>query len=140
EFYKPFVDMIEKADQAIEKVDLTEETDIPCEKCGNMMLIRHGRYGKFLACSNYPECNNTKPILKKLGIACPSCEAGEIVERKSKKLKVFYGCSEFPNCTFVSWDMPIDRKCPKCGDILTQKTNKKGTTIKCHNASCDYKE
>lgn len=140
EFYKPFVDMIEKADQAIEKVDLTEETDIPCEKCGNMMLIRHGRYGKFLACSNYPECNNTKPILKKLGIACPSCEDGEIVERKSKKLKVFYGCSEFPNCTFVSWDMPIDRKCPKCGEILTQKTNKKGTTIKCHNASCDYKE
>ncbi|MBE0450135.1 MAG: type I DNA topoisomerase [Clostridia bacterium] len=140
DFYKPFVDMIEKADQAIEKVDLTEETDIPCEKCGNMMLIRHGRYGKFLACSNYPECNNTKPILKKLGLACPSCEDGEIVERKSKKLKVFYGCSEFPNCTFVSWDMPIDRKCPKCGDILTQKTTKKGTTIKCHNASCDYKE
>lgn len=140
EFYKPFIDMIEKADQAIEKVDLTEETDIPCEKCGNMMLIRHGRYGKFLACSNYPECNNTKPILKKLGLACPSCETGEVVERKSKKLKVFYGCSEFPNCTFVSWDMPIDRKCPKCGDILTQKTTKKGTTIKCHNASCDYKE
>jgi DNA topoisomerase-1 len=140
EFYGPFTDMLEKADEAIEKVDLTEETDIPCEKCGNMMLIRHGRYGKFLACSNYPECNNTKPILKKLDIACPSCENGEIVERKSKKLKVFYGCSEFPNCNFVSWDKPIDRKCPKCGDILTEKKTKKETVIKCHNPSCDYKE
>ncbi|MBM7560575.1 type I DNA topoisomerase [Fusibacter tunisiensis] len=139
-FFKPFETMLKKADEAIEKVDLTEETDIECEKCGSMMLIRHGRYGKFLACSNYPECNNTKPILKKLGIACPACENGEIVERKSKKLKVFYGCSEFPECRFVSWDMPIDRKCPKCGDILTEKKTKKGKTIKCHNPSCDYKE
>ncbi len=140
EFYEPFKAMVEKADEAIEKVDLTEETDIPCEKCGNMMLIRHGRYGKFLACSNYPECNNTKPILKKLGIKCPDCENGEIVERKTKKLKVFYGCSEFPDCRFVSWDEPIDEKCPKCGSILTHKKTKKKEFIKCHNASCDYKE
>lgn len=139
-FYGPFIKLIEKADEAIEKVDLTEETDIPCEKCGKMMLIRHGRYGKFLACSNYPECNNTKPILKKLGIACPDCEAGEIVERKTKKLKVFYGCSDFPECRFVSWDEPIDQKCPKCGSILTHKKTKKKEFIKCHNASCDYKE
>ena len=140
DFYKPFVEMISIADQEIEKVDLTEETDIDCEKCGNKMLIRHGRYGKFLACSDYPTCDNTKPILKKLGIKCPLCEEGEIIERKSKKLKVFYGCSEFPKCTFVSWDMPIDKKCPKCDDVLVVKKSKKQETIKCHSATCDYVE
>jgi len=140
DFYQPFVELIEKADLEIEKVDLTEETDIDCEKCGKKMLIRHGRYGKFLACSDYPTCNNTKPILKKLGIKCPLCEAGEIIERKSKKLKVFYGCSEFPRCTFVSWDMPIDRKCPTCGDLLVIKKSKKQEVIKCHSATCDYVE
>lgn len=139
-FYQPFIEMIEKADQEIEKVDLTEETDIDCEKCGKKMLIRHGRYGKFLACSDYPNCDNTKPILKKLGIKCPQCEDGEIIERKSKKLKIFYGCSEFPKCNFVSWDMPIDKKCPKCGDLLVVKKNKKQEVIKCHNATCDYIE
>ncbi|OJV64701.1 MAG: DNA topoisomerase I [Clostridiales bacterium 38-18] len=139
-FYQPFIEMIEKADQEIEKVDLTEETDIDCEKCGKKMLIRQGRYGKFLACSDYPNCDNTKPILKKLGIKCPQCEDGEIIERKSKKLKVFYGCSEFPKCNFVSWDMPIDKKCPKCGDLLVIKKNKKQEVIKCHNATCDYIE
>ena len=140
DFYGDFDTLIKNADEAIEKVDLTEETDIPCDKCGNMMLIRHGRYGKFLACSNYPECNNTKPILKKLGIKCPECETGDIIERKTKKLKIFYGCSEFPNCHFVSWDQPIDKKCPKCGDILVHKKTKKLDFIKCHNANCDYKE
>ncbi|MDH8676640.1 type I DNA topoisomerase [Fusibacter bizertensis] len=139
-FYKPFVELLERADQEIEKVDLTEETDIDCEKCGKKMLIRHGRYGKFLACSDYPNCDNTKPILKKLGIKCPLCDDGEIIERKSKKLKVFYGCSEFPRCNFVSWDMPIDRKCPKCDDQLVIKKTKKQELIKCHSSTCDYVE
>ncbi len=140
EFYHPFVELIDRADHEIEKVDLTEETDIDCEKCGKKMLIRHGRYGKFLACSDYPTCDNTKPILKKLGIKCPLCDEGEIIERKSKKLKVFYGCSEFPRCNFVSWDMPIDRKCPKCGDLLVVKKTKKQELIKCHSSTCDYVE
>jgi len=140
DFYSPFLDMISKADQEIEKVDLTEETDIDCEKCGKKMLIRHGRYGKFLACSDYPTCDNTKPILKKLDIKCPDCETGEIIERKSKKLKVFYGCSEFPKCNFVSWDMPINRKCPVCGDLLVIKKSKKQEVIKCHRSTCDYVE
>ncbi|GAU78787.1 type I DNA topoisomerase [Fusibacter sp. 3D3] len=140
DFYGDFDSLLKNADEAIEKVDLTEETDIPCDKCGNMMLIRHGRYGKFLACSNYPECNNTKPILKLIGIKCPECETGDIIERKTKKLKTFYGCSEFPNCHFVSWDQPVDKKCPKCGDILVHKKSKKQDFIKCHNANCDYKE
>lgn len=140
DFYNNFDPLLKNADAAIEKVDLTEETDIPCDKCGQMMLIRHGRYGKFLACSNYPECDNTKPILKSLGIKCPDCETGEIIERKTKKLKTFYGCSEFPNCSFVSWDQPIDKKCPKCGDILVHKKTKKMDFVKCHNSTCDYKE
>lgn len=140
DFYGDFDPLLKNADEAIEKVDLTEETDIPCDKCGEMMLIRHGRYGKFLACSNYPECDNTKPILKSLGIKCPECETGEIIERKTKKLKNFYGCSEFPKCNFVSWDQPVDKKCPKCGDILVHKKTKKQDFIKCHNANCDYKE
>lgn len=140
DFYSPFVDMISKADQEIEKVDLTEETDIDCEKCGKKMLIRHGRYGKFLACSDYPTCDNTKPILKKLDIKCPDCETGEIIERKSKKLKVFYGCSEFPKCNFVSWDLPINRRCPVCGDLLVIKKSKKQEVIKCHRSTCDYVE
>ncbi|GAB6109243.1 type I DNA topoisomerase [Fusibacter bizertensis] len=139
-FYQPFVELIDRADQEIEKVDLTEETDIDCEKCGKKMLIRHGRYGKFLACSDYPNCDNTKPILKKLGIKCPLCDDGEIIERKSKKLKIFYGCSEFPRCNFVSWDMPIDRRCPKCGDLLVVKKTKKQELIKCHSSTCDYVE
>ena len=139
-FYQPFVEMISKADLEIEKVDLTEETDIDCEKCGKKMLIRQGRYGKFLACSDYPTCENTKPILKKLGIKCPICDNGEIIERKSKKLKVFYGCSEFPKCNFVSWDMPIDKRCPKCNDQLVIKKSKKNEVVKCHSATCDYVE
>lgn len=139
-FYQPFVELISKADSEIEKVDLTEETDIDCEKCGKKMLIRQGRYGKFLACSDYPNCDNTKPILKKLGIKCPLCETGEIIERKSKKLKVFYGCSEFPKCNFVSWDQPIGRTCPECGDMLVLKKTKKQELIKCHSSTCKYVE
>lgn len=140
DFYASFETLLTKADEEIEKVDLTEETDIECEKCGHKMLIRHGRYGKFLACSNYPECQNTKPILKTIGIHCPVCETGEIVERKTKKLKPFYGCSNFPDCRFVSWDRPIDRRCPKCGDILTIKRTRTQNMIKCHNPECDYRE
>ena len=104
------------------------------------MLIRQGRYGKFLACSDYPNCDNTKPILKKLGIKCPLCETGEIIERKSKKLKVFYGCSEFPKCNFVSWDQPVGRACPECGDMLVLKKTKKQELIKCHSSTCKYVE
>ncbi len=140
EFYKPFHILLEKAESDIEKVDLTEETDIKCEKCGSMMLIKHGRYGKFLACSNYPACENTKPILNKIGVKCPICKKGDIIERKTKKFKTFYGCSEFPDCNFVSWYKPIEKECPQCGDLLIEYKTKRKHEIKCVNKECGYAE
>ncbi|MCH4888712.1 type I DNA topoisomerase [Acidaminobacter sp. JC074] len=139
-FYGPFESLIEKAEEDIEKVDLTEPTDIPCELCGNMMNIKHGRFGKFLACSNYPDCKNTKPILKKIGVTCPECGVGDIVERKTKKFKTFYGCSEFPNCNFMSWHKPVDKKCPKCSKTMIEYKTKKKHEYKCTDKECGYSE
>ena len=102
------------------------------------MVYKMGRYGKFLACSNFPECRNTKPILKEIGVTCPKCKKGQVVERKSKKRRTFYGCDQFPDCDFVSWDKPIDRPCPRCESLLVEKKQKKGTQVTCTN--CDYKE
>ncbi|MGO1367911.1 MAG: type I DNA topoisomerase [Senegalia sp. (in: firmicutes)] len=137
DFYDDFKGVLKVAEEEIEEIDMDEETDIPCEKCGRNMIIKHGRYGKFLACPGYPECKNTKAILNKLDIDCPKCKDGELIERKSKKGRKFYGCTNYPECDFVSWDMPIKENCPECDSILTKKTSKKGTTIKC--SECDYK-
>ncbi|MCT4633776.1 MAG: type I DNA topoisomerase [Firmicutes bacterium] len=138
EFYGPFKALLDHAEGDIEKVDLVEETDIECDKCGNMMVIKYGRFGKFLACSNYPECKNTKAILKEIGVKCPKCEVGEVVERKTKKFRTFYGCSEFPDCNFMSWNKPTNQKCPECGEILYEKRTKKMHSLICDN--CDYKK
>lgn len=140
DFYPPFADAVVQADAAIEKVDLTEKTDIPCEKCGEMMNIKHGRFGKFLACSNYPTCQHTKPILNEIGVKCPVCGIGEVVERKTKKLKNFYGCSRFPECRFVSWNKPMERKCPTCGEYLFEKITKSKHEIQCSDKNCKYVE
>lgn len=140
EFYGPFATLIEKAEVDIEKVDLTEPTDIPCELCGNMMNIKHGRFGKFLACSNYPECKNTKPILKKIGVKCPSCEVGDVVERKTKKFKTFYGCSEFPNCNFMTWHQPVEKKCPSCSKHMVEYRTKNKHELRCMDKECGYTE
>jgi DNA topoisomerase-1 len=139
-FYTPFENMLEVAENALEKIDLTEPTDIDCDVCGAKMVIKHGRYGKFLACSNYPECKNTKPILKEIGVKCPNCENGQVVERRTKKYKIFYGCNEFPNCNFVSWDKPINKKCPECGSILVEGKSKNKDYYVCINKECTYKE
>lgn len=136
--YDPFAKMLEKAEEDIEEIDLVEESDEVCEKCNAKMLIKYGRYGKFLACSNYPDCTSTKPIIHKIGVKCPKCESGEIVERKSKKGRVFYGCSEFPTCRYVSWGKPIDEKCPNCDNLLAHKINKKSEKIVCTNKDCKY--
>lgn len=138
DFYDDFKGVLKVAEDEIEEIDMDEETDIECEKCGRNMVIKHGRYGRFLACPGYPDCKNTKPILNKLNIDCPKCKDGEIIERKSKKGRKFYGCTNYPECDFVSWDMPINEKCPECNNILTKKTTKKGITIKC--IECDYKK
>lgn len=139
EFYKGFDTRLEKAEQEMEKIEIRDEpAGIDCEECGHEMVYKMGRYGKFLACSNFPDCRNTKPILKKIGVTCPKCKEGEVVERKSKKNRVFYGCDQYPDCDFLSWDKPISRPCPKCASMLVEKKAKKGTQITC--SSCDYKE
>ncbi|MFP7169115.1 type I DNA topoisomerase [Terribacillus sp. 7520-G] len=139
DFYKGFDVRLKKAEQEMEKIEIRDEpAGIDCEVCGHEMVYKMGRYGKFLACSNFPDCRNTKPILKKIGVTCPKCKEGEVVERKSKKNRVFYGCDRYPDCDFLSWDKPISRPCPKCASMLVEKKAKKGTQITC--SSCDYKE
>ncbi|PKR78610.1 type I DNA topoisomerase [Halalkalibacillus sediminis] len=138
-FYQDFEKHLEKAEEEMEKIEVRDEpAGIDCEKCGHEMVYKMGRYGKFLACSNFPECRNTKPILKEIGVNCPKCKEGNIVERKSKKNRVFYGCDRYPECDFISWDKPIERPCPKCSSLLVEKKNKKSTQIKC--TECDYEE
>ena len=102
------------------------------------MVYKLGRYGKFMACSNFPECRNTKAIMKLIDVKCPTCKEGEIVERKSKTKRLFYGCNQYPECDFVSWDKPINRPCPKCNELLVEKKLKKGVQIQC--TKCDYEE
>ncbi|MCP3031182.1 type I DNA topoisomerase [Halobacillus sp. A1] len=139
EFYQGFQPRLEKAEKEMEEVEIKDEpAGIECEKCGHELVYKMGRYGKFLACSNFPECRNTKPILKKIDVTCPKCNEGEVVERKSKKNRKFYGCERYPECDFISWDKPISRPCPKCEQLLVEKKAKKGTQIQCTN--CDYKE
>ena len=139
EFYKDFEKHVKHADEAMEKIEIKDEpAGEDCEKCGSPMVYKLGRYGKFMACSNFPECRNTKAIMKPIGVKCPSCETGEIVERKSKTKRLFYGCNTYPECDFVSWDKPINRPCPKCSSLLVEKKIKKGVQIQC--TKCDYEE
>ena len=138
EFYKPFSTLMEKADKEIETVEApVEVSDVKCEKCGRMMVYKQGRYGKFLACPGFPECRNTKPILKKIGVKCPEC-GGDVIERRTKTRKVFYGCSNYPECKFTSWDRPTEQRCPKCGHVLYERTDKNGTQkLFCINEACE---
>jgi DNA topoisomerase-1 len=139
EFYRPFHRRLAIAEKEMEEVEIKDEvSDEVCEKCGSPMVYKMGRYGRFLACSSFPECRNTKPILKSTGVSCPKCGEGEIVERKSKKRRTFYGCSRYPECDFVSWDKPVSRSCPKCGKLMVEKRKKKETVIRC--TECGYEE
>lgn len=139
QFYKGFSPQVEKAESEMEKIEIKDEpAGIDCEKCGSPMVYKMGRYGKFMACSNFPECRNTKPIVKKIGVSCPKCEEGEVIERKSKKGRIFYGCDKYPDCDFVSWDKPIGRDCPKCEHYLVETRKGKNVKVKCSN--CDYEE
>jgi len=139
-YYDKLKPLVDSAEENVKKYDLSELTDIPCDKCGKPMLIKKTIKGNFYACSGYPECKNTKSILKEIGIKCPDCETGQIVERKTRKLKVFYGCSTFPECKFATWNKPIDKACPKCGSLLAEGTGKVRYLILCTNKDCDYQE
>ncbi len=137
DFYTPFAKTLSYAEQEIEKIVIApEESGEMCEKCGKPMVYRMGRYGRFLACSGFPECHNTKAITKPLDIKCLAC-GGNIIQRKSRSGRIFYGCDNYPNCSFVSWDLPIEAKCESCGTQLTQKTGRDGNTLTiCPNKDC----
>lgn len=138
-FYKDFEKHLEKAEKEMEQVEIKDEpAGEDCEECNHPMVFKMGRYGKFMACSNFPDCRNTKPIVKEIGVKCPKCKEGNIIERKSKKRRIFYGCDRFPECDFISWDKPLPRSCPKCDELLVEKKLKKGVQVQCIN--CDYKE
>ncbi|MFW6280532.1 MAG: type I DNA topoisomerase [Halanaerobium sp.] len=141
DFYEPFYQRLENARENMESVQIVEETDEVCEKCGSPMVVKYGRYGKFLACSSYPECKNTKPYLVKTGVDCPECEDGEVIERTSKKGRTFYGCSNYPDCNFMTWNKPVEKPCPVCGSLMVEKTTKaKGKHYKCTNKECGHTE
>lgn len=139
EFYQGFEPRLKKAEEEMEEVEIKDEpAGEDCEQCGHPMVYKMGRYGKFMACSNFPECRNTKAIVKDIGVKCPKCKEGNVVERRSKKKRIFFGCDRYPDCEFVSWDKPIARPCPKCENMLVEKKTKKGVHVQC--SECDYKE
>lgn len=136
-FYPPFIQMINEAEEKIAQVEIgNEETDIICEKCGRNMVIKYGRYGKFLACPGFPECRNAKPFYEDTGISCPDC-GGRVLIKKTKKGRKFFGCENNPECGFMSWNKPTGKKCPKCGSYLVEKGSKK-VRICCTNNECGY--
>ncbi len=141
-FYGPFASDLSRAQREMRyvKKELEEKTDKICEKCGSPMVIKYGRFGKFLACSNFPKCKNSRPLT--LEIRCPrkDCD-GEVVQRRTKKRRTFYGCSNYPECNFFSWDRPAGKGCPECGSFLVEKYSKsKGRYLKCANKECSYSE
>ncbi len=141
DFYFPFADRLTEAEEKMEREEIVEETDEVCDKCGSPMVVKYGRYGKFLACSNFPDCKNTKNYLEKTGVDCPSCEDGVLVERKSRKGRKFYGCSNYPDCEYVLWNKPVAKKCPECNGIMVEKYSKKrGQYLQCVNKECKHSE
>ncbi len=140
DFYEPFHSDLEKARELAQKIEIKdEEAGKECPKCGRPMLIKHGRFGKFMACSGFPECRHTQSINQELGLKCPLCQ-GSIVALKSKKGRTFYGCNNYPQCNFRSWDKPTGKICPHCGDAIVEKFNKKKEATQiCQNPGCKQK-
>ena len=135
-FYPDLDEAVVTAEKDLEKVKIADEvTDVICEECGRNMVVKYGPHGKFLACPGFPDCRNTKPYLEKIGIPCPKC-GKEVVLKKTKKGRKYYGCEDNPECDFMSWAKPTDKKCPKCGGYLVEKGNK----LACADAQCGYVE
>ncbi|MDU6174023.1 MAG: type I DNA topoisomerase [Clostridium perfringens] len=141
EFFTPLKEDIEKAEKEISKVIIEDKvSDVPCDKCGRLMVIKHGRFGDFLACPGYPECQNTKPIVEEVDANCPLC-GGKILVKRSKKGNRFYGCSNYPECNFVSWYEPTNEKCPECGSYMVKRYSKsKGEYLQCSDKECKYEK
>jgi DNA topoisomerase-1 len=131
EFYQPLEKDLEQAQEQVERIKLADEiTDEVCPKCGKPMAIKSGRFGKFLACTGYPECKSTKPFQVKTGAKCPEC-GKELVQRISKRKKRFYGCSGYPDCTFATFTQPVAKPCPDCGGLMVEQKNKMAKCTKC---------
>lgn len=135
-FYPDFEKAVEKAEKELESITIEDEvSDEICDKCGRNMVIKYGPHGKFLACPGFPECKNTKPYLEKIGVACPEC-GKDVVLRRTKKGRIYYGCENNPECEFMSWQRPVNKKCPECGSYMVEKGNK----LMCTNKSCGHTE
>jgi DNA topoisomerase-1 len=140
DFFKPIKKSIEIAEKEVSKIEIEDVvSEEKCDKCGRNMVIKHGRFGDFLACPGYPDCKNTKPIVEQLEVPCPKC-GGKKLAKRSKKGKKFYGCSNYPNCDFVSWFEPVSDRCPECNSIMVKKyTKTKGLLHECTNENCKNK-
>ncbi|HEX6971618.1 MAG TPA: type I DNA topoisomerase [Limnochordia bacterium] len=141
EFFDPFEQAVHRAQEQIGDVGLEdEESDVVCERCGRRMVIKWGRYGRFLACPGFPDCKNTKPVLEPIGVSCPEC-GGEIVSRRSRRGRTFYGCARYPDCHFTSWQRPVPRACPVCGRYMVEKRRRSGRIDwVCSDKSCGHSE
>ena len=138
-FYSTFDKQVKTAEQELEKVKIEDEvSEEKCELCGRNMVIKRGRYGKFLACPGFPECKNTKPIVTEIGVSCPDC-GNPLVVRRTKRGRIFYGCSDYPDCKFVSWNKPSGKSCPQCGSFMVIKNSKGKEYEVCSNKECGYK-
>ena len=140
DFYGPFAETLKNAEEAIGKIKIEDEvSDVPCEKCGRMMVYKMGRFGKFLACPGFPECRNAKPIIKEAGVNCPKC-GGKLLVKKSKRGKTYYGCENNPTCEFMTWDTPLPQECPKCGGVLLENKFRGKKRVYCADEKCGYEE
>lgn len=138
DFYGPFAQTLKGAEEEIGQIDIPDEvTDVICEKCGRNMVIKMGRFGKFLACPGFPECRNARPIVEEAGVTCPKCQ-GKVLIKKTRKRRKYLGCENNPTCDFMTWDMPSGKNCPKCGNFMTQKYSGKSKTLKCTNEKCGF--
>ena len=131
-FWPGLVEAVRAAEKDLQEVRIEDEkTDVVCENCGRHMVIKYGPHGKFLACPGFPECHNTKPYLEKIGVACPLC-GGEILRKRTRKGRQYFGCEHNPECTFMSWQKPSARKCPRCGSYMLEK----GSRLVCADKEC----
>ena len=135
-FWPDLKESVDRAEEELEQVEIADEvTDVICEVCGRNMVVKYGPHGKFLACPGFPDCKNTKPYLEKIGVPCPIC-GKDVVIRKTKKGRRYYGCEDNPECEFMSWQKPSTKKCPRCGAYMLEKGNK----LVCSDEQCGYVE
>ncbi len=138
DFYSPFAATLSEAESKIGHIEIPDEvTEIKCEKCGRFMVIKNGRFGKFLACPGFPECRNARPILEEAGVSCPKC-GGKVLIKKTRKGRKYLGCENNPTCGFMTWDMPSGENCPNCGNFMVKKYSGKKVTLKCSNDNCNF--